>query len=135
MDESISTVTNSVSKLSADILAVRIDMNIMSDKLEKTFNEIISLLATTQTPAVPSSPTRKVARGTNSSYVKHAAPKKGHVEAFGGVVTQRKTRSPLASPARKVNAKTWANMCDEEAQEEYMHSSVSILMEVVMMFI
>jgi hypothetical protein len=32
MDESISTVTSSVSKLSADILAVRIDMNIMSDK-------------------------------------------------------------------------------------------------------
>jgi hypothetical protein len=24
----------------------------------------------------------------------------------------------------------WANMCDEEAQEEYMHSSVNILMEV-----
>jgi hypothetical protein len=57
MDEGISTVTSSVSKLSADILAVRIDMNIMSDKLEKKFNEIIALLATTQTP------TRKVARG------------------------------------------------------------------------
>jgi hypothetical protein len=82
MDESISTVTSSVSKLSADILAVRIDMNIMSDKLEKKFNEIIAILATTQTPAIPSSPTRKVARGTNSSPVKHAAPKKGHVEAF-----------------------------------------------------
>jgi hypothetical protein len=128
MDESISTVTSSVSKLSADILAVRIDMNIMSDKLEKKFNEIIALLATTQTPAMPSSPTRKVARGTNSSPVKHA--KKGQVEAFGGVVTQRKTQSPPASPARKVNAETWANMCDEEAQEEYMHSSVNILMEV-----
>jgi hypothetical protein len=63
MDESISTVTSSVSKLSADILAVRIDMNKMSDKLEKKFNDIISLLATTQTPAIPSSPTRKVARG------------------------------------------------------------------------
>jgi hypothetical protein len=36
MDESISTFTSSVSKLSADILAVRIDMNIMSDKLEKS---------------------------------------------------------------------------------------------------
>jgi hypothetical protein len=57
MDESISTVTSCVSKLSADILAVRIDMNIMSDKLEKKFNEIIALLATTQTP------TRKVAGG------------------------------------------------------------------------
>jgi hypothetical protein len=34
MYESISTFTSSVSKLSADILAVRIDMNIMSDKLE-----------------------------------------------------------------------------------------------------
>jgi hypothetical protein len=130
MDESISTVTSSVSKLSADIVAVRIDMNIMSDKLEKKFNEIIALLATTQTPAIPSSPTRKVARGTNSSPVKHAAPKKAHVEAFGGVVTQRKTQSPPASPARKVNAETWANMCDEEAQEEYMHISVNILMQV-----
>jgi hypothetical protein len=116
MDESISTVTSSVSKLSADILAVRIDMNIMSDKLEKKFNEIIALLATTQTPVIPSSPTRKVARGTNTSPVKHAS-NKGHVEAFGGVVTQRKTQSPPASPARKVNAEMWANMCDEEAQE------------------
>jgi hypothetical protein len=67
MDESISTVTSSVSKLSADMLAVQIDMNIMSDKLEKNLNEIIALLATTQTPR------RKVARGTNSSPVKHAA--------------------------------------------------------------
>jgi septal ring factor EnvC (AmiA/AmiB activator) len=62
-DESISTVTSSVSKFSADILAVRIDMNIMSDKLEKNFNEIIALLATTQTTTMPSSPTRKVSRG------------------------------------------------------------------------
>jgi hypothetical protein len=124
MDESISTVTISVSKLSADILVVRIDMNIMSDKLEKKFNEIIALLATTQTP------TREVARGTNSSPVKHAASKKGHVDTFSSVVTQRKTHTPPASPARKVNAETWANMCDEEAQEEYMHSSVNILMEV-----
>jgi hypothetical protein len=67
MDETISTVTSSVSKLSADILAVHIDMNIMSDKLEKKFNEIIARLATTQTP------TRKVAWGANSSPVKHAA--------------------------------------------------------------
>jgi hypothetical protein len=124
MDESISTVTSSVSKLSADILAVRIDMNIMSDKLEKKFNEIIALLATTQTP------TRKVARGTNSSPVKHAASKKGHADAFGGVVTQRKTQSPPASPAKKVNAETWANMCDDDIQEEYMETSVNILMEV-----
>jgi hypothetical protein len=50
MDESISTVTSSVSKLSADVLAVRIDMNIMSDKLEKKFNDIIALLATTLPP-------------------------------------------------------------------------------------
>jgi hypothetical protein len=71
-----------------------------------------------------------VARGTSSSPVKHTTPKKAHVEAFGGVVTQRKTQSPPASPARKVNAETWANMCDEEAQEEYMNSSVNILMEV-----
>jgi hypothetical protein len=79
---------------------------------------------------MPSSPTRKVSRGTNSSPVKHAASKKRHVEAFGGMVTQRKTQSPPASPARKVNAEKWAKMCDEEAQEEYMHSSVNILMEV-----
>jgi hypothetical protein len=105
-------------------------MNIMSDKLEKKFNDIVAPLATTQTPGVPSSPTRKVARGTNSSPVKHAAPKKGHIEAFGGVVTQRTIQPPPASPARKVNAETWANMCDEDAQEEYMHSSVNILMEV-----
>jgi hypothetical protein len=90
MDESIITVTSSVSKLSADILAVRTDMNIMSDKLEKKFNKIIALLATTQTPTMSSSPMRKVVRGTNSSPVKHAALKKGHVEVFGSVVTQRK---------------------------------------------
>jgi hypothetical protein len=59
MDKSISTVTISVSKLSADILAVGIDMNIMSDKLEKKFNEIISLLRTTQKAVMPSSPTKK----------------------------------------------------------------------------
>jgi hypothetical protein len=103
-------------------------MNIASDKLEKKFNEIIALLATTQTPAMPSSPTRKVARVTNSSPVKHA--KKGQVKAFVGVVKQRKTQSQPASPARKVNVETWSNMCDEEAQEEYIHSSVNILMEV-----
>jgi hypothetical protein len=40
----------------------------------------------------------------NSSPVKHAASNKVHVEAFGGAVTQRKTQSPPASPARKVNA-------------------------------
>jgi hypothetical protein len=84
MYEIISTVTSSVSKLSADILAVQIDMNIMSDKLEKKFNEIIAILATTQTPAMLSSPTRKVAWGTNTSPVKHAASNKGPVEAFGG---------------------------------------------------
>jgi hypothetical protein len=63
MDAIIITVTSSVSKLLADILAVRIDMNIMSDKIEKKFSEIIALLATTQKPAMSSSPTRKVARG------------------------------------------------------------------------
>jgi hypothetical protein len=130
MDKSISTVTSYVSKLLADILAVQIDMNIMSDKLEKKFNEIIALLAKTQMPAMPSSSTRKVDWGMNTSPVKHAASNKGHVEAFGGVVTQMKTQSPPASPSRKVNAETWAIMCDEEAQEELMHSSVNILMEV-----
>jgi hypothetical protein len=77
---------------------------------------------------MPSSPTRKVARGANSSPVKHA--KKGHVEAFGSMVTQRKNQSPPESPARKVNAETWANICDKEVQEEHMHSSVNILTEV-----
>jgi chromosome segregation ATPase len=62
MYESISTATSSVSELSADILAVQTDMNIMSDKLKKKFNKIIALSATTQTPATPSSPTIKVAR-------------------------------------------------------------------------
>jgi hypothetical protein len=96
MDESISTITSSISKFPADILAVRIDMNRMSNKLEKKFNESIALLATTQTP------TRKVARGTNSSPVKHAASKKGHADVFGGIVTQQKTQTPLASHGRKV---------------------------------
>jgi hypothetical protein len=130
MEERISTFTSSVSKLSADILAVRIDMNIMSDKLDKKFNEIIALLATTKTPFMPSSPMRKVACGTNKSPVKHATSEKVPVEAFDGVVTQRKTRSPPASTSRKVNAETWANVYDEEAQEENMYSSVNILMEV-----
>jgi hypothetical protein len=76
MEESISTVNSSVSKLSADILAVRIDMNIISDKLEKNFNEIIALLVTTQTHVMTSSPTRNVARGTNKSPVKHATLEK-----------------------------------------------------------
>jgi hypothetical protein len=102
-------------------------MNIMSDKLEKKLNEIIALLATTQTPVMPSSPTRKVARGTNKSPVKHATLEKGPVAAFGGVVTQRKTQSPPASPSRKYNAETWANMCDEEDQEDNMYSSVNII--------
>jgi hypothetical protein len=91
MDESIITVTSSVSKLWADVLVVQIDMNIMSDKLDKKFNEIIALLATTQTPVMRSSPSRKVARGTNKSPVKHAASNKGPVDAFGEVVKQRKT--------------------------------------------
>jgi septal ring factor EnvC (AmiA/AmiB activator) len=117
MEEKISTVTSSVSKLTADILAVRIDMKKMSDKLKKRFNKIISLLATTQTSVVTSSPTRKVSRGTNKSPVKQASPEKEPVEAFGGVAIQRKSPSPPPSPSRKSNAETWANMCDEEDQE------------------
>jgi chromosome segregation ATPase len=49
MDKNISTATSSVSKLTTYILAVRIDRNIMSDKLEKKLNEIIALLVTTHT--------------------------------------------------------------------------------------
>jgi hypothetical protein len=52
------------------------------------------------------------------------------VDAFYGVVTQSKSQSPPASPPRKANAETWANMCDEEALEENLSSSVNILMEV-----
>jgi hypothetical protein len=130
MDEIIIIATSSVSKPSSDILEVRIDMITMSDKLKKKFNDIIALLATTQTPVMSSSPTRKVDHGKNTSPVKHVASNKGPVEAFGGVVTQRKTQSLPASSSRKVNAETWANMCHEEAQEEYMHISVNILMEV-----
>jgi hypothetical protein len=73
MNESIITVTTSVSKLSTYILAVQIDMNIMSDKLKKKLNEIIAILATTQTAAMPSSPTRKVDCGTDNSPVKHSS--------------------------------------------------------------
>jgi hypothetical protein len=102
----------------------------MSDKLEKKFNEIIALLATTQTAIMPTSPTRKVARGTNKSPVKHATSEKGPVEAFSRVVTQRESQSRPASPPRKDNAEAWANMYDEEAQEDNMSSSVNILMEV-----
>jgi hypothetical protein len=79
---------------------------------------------------MPTSPTRKVACGTNKSPVEHASSEKEPIEAFGGVVTQRTSPSPPASPPRKANAETWANMCDEEAQEENMSSSVYILMEV-----
>jgi hypothetical protein len=73
---------------------------------------------------------RKVSRGTNTSPVKHAASNKGPVKAFLSVVTKRKTQPPPASPSRKVNAETWANIWDEEVQDEYMHSSVNIMMEV-----
>jgi hypothetical protein len=54
----------------------------------------------------------------------------GHVDAFDGVVTQWKPHTPPKSPARKTNVEAWANMCDEEAQEEYIHRRVNILMEV-----
>jgi hypothetical protein len=115
MEESISTATSSVSKLSADILTVRIDMNIMSDKLEKKFNEIIALLVITQTAIMPSSPTRNMARGMNRSPVKHVTSEKGPVEAFGRVVTQRESQSWPASSPRKASAEAWVNMYDEEA--------------------
>jgi hypothetical protein len=112
MDKINSTATSTISKLSEDILAVQIDMNIMSDKLKKKSNDIIALLATTQTPLMPSSPTRKVARGTNKLPVKHSASNKGPVKVFCGVVIQSKTQSPPASTSRKDNAETWAKMCD-----------------------
>jgi hypothetical protein len=46
------------------------------------------------------------------------------------VATQRKYQSPPASPPLKANEETWADMCDEEAQEENLSSSVNILIEV-----
>jgi hypothetical protein len=92
MDDSISSVTNSVSKKMADILAVKIDMNKMSDKLEQKFNQIIVILATTHTTVASSSPTRKVSRAINKSPVKLTSPS-------GGVVTQLKLPTPPASPS------------------------------------
>jgi starvation-inducible outer membrane lipoprotein len=60
MDGSIISVATSMSKVTADILTVRIDMFIMSDKLEHKFNQIIAILAITHTMEAPSSLPRKV---------------------------------------------------------------------------
>jgi hypothetical protein len=79
---------------------------------------------------MPTLPTRKVARGTNKSAFKYATSEKVPVETFGGLVTQRKSLSPPASPPLKANSETWASMCDEEAQEENMSTCVNIIMEV-----
>jgi hypothetical protein len=68
MDVSISSssVTSSVSKLMADILAEIIDMNKMSDKLDHKFNQIIATLASTRTSVATASPPRKVSCATNT---------------------------------------------------------------------
>jgi hypothetical protein len=130
MDDSISTVTSSVSKLTADILAVRIDMNKMSDKLEARFNQLIAILESAPPPAGNSSPTRKIARSTNKS-VSSASPGRSPQAPFGGVVTQLKYPTPPASPSKANNAGTWANRCDsDDEQDAVMDSSASILMEV-----
>jgi hypothetical protein len=65
MDDIISSLTSLVSKLMADILTVKIDMNNMSDKLEQKINQIIAILATTHT-TVSASPPIKVSRATNN---------------------------------------------------------------------
>jgi hypothetical protein len=121
MDDSISSVTSSVSKPTEDILAVRIDMNKMSDKLEQKFNQIIAILATTHTTAASASPTIKISRVTNKSTVKHKSN-------FGGVVPQLKLPTPPASPSRDSIMSTWDTDCDSD--NEYMSHNAAILMEV-----
>jgi tetrahydromethanopterin S-methyltransferase subunit B len=120
MDDSISSVTGLVSKLTEDILVVQIDMNKMSDKLEHKSNQIIASLAMIHTTTEAASPPRKNSRATKKTR-KQASP-------FGGVVTQLKLPTPPASPTRDFMASTWANYCDSE--NEYISHSVAILKEV-----
>jgi hypothetical protein len=127
MDDSIS-VTSLVSKMTADILAVNINMNKMSDKLEQKFNKIFSILVTTHTSVATASPPRKVSRATHKSPAKLTSPGKGSPSPFGGVVTQLKLPTPPASPSRDSTAPTWANDCDSD--NEYMSHSLAILIEV-----
>jgi pimeloyl-CoA synthetase len=87
MDDSISSVTTSVSKLTENIVAVRIDMKEVGEKIEQKLNQIISILATTHTIAPASSP-RKVSRVTNGYPVKPASPRKESPSTFGVVVSQ-----------------------------------------------
>jgi hypothetical protein len=76
MDDSTIRVMTSISKLTADILAVGVDMNKMSDKLEQKLNRIIDILETADTPVTTASPPRKVSRATNNSPVKLSSPVK-----------------------------------------------------------
>jgi hypothetical protein len=128
MDDSISSVTSSVSKLTADILAVIIDMNKMSDKLEQKSNQIIAILVRTHTSVSAASPPRKVSRVTNKSPVKLTLSGNGSPEPLGEVVTQLKLTMPPASPSRDSTAPTWNNDCDSD--NEKMSHSVAILMQV-----
>jgi hypothetical protein len=128
MDDSISSVTSSVSKLMADILPVRIDMKKISDKLGQKFNQTISIIAPTHTSVATASPPRKVSRSTNKSPVKFTSPGKGSSAPFGGVVTQLKLPTPPASSSRDSTASTSANDCDSDNED--MSHSVAILMEV-----
>jgi hypothetical protein len=120
MDDSISSVTSSVSKLTENILAVRIDMKKMGHKLEHKFSQIIAILAMTHTAVAAESPPRNVSRATNKSPVKLTSP-------FGGVVTQLKLSTPPASPSQDSTAPTWANDCDSDNED--MSQSVEIIME------
>jgi hypothetical protein len=128
MYDSISSVTSSGFKLTADILAVIIDMNKMSDKLEQKFNHIIAILATAHTSTATASPPMKVSRATNNPPVKLISPGKGSPAYFGGVVTHLKLTMPPSSPSRVSGAPTWATDCDSD-NEDTSHS-VALLMEV-----
>jgi uncharacterized protein (UPF0147 family) len=124
MYDSISSVLSTVSKLIAAILAVRIDTYKMRDKLEQTFNQIISILSTTHTSAAESSPPRNISRATKKSPVKLTSPGNESPAPFSGVVTQLK----LPASSWDSTAPTWANDCDSD-NEDISHSA-SILMEV-----
>jgi hypothetical protein len=87
MDDSIISVTSSVSKLTEDILVVWIDTNKMSDKLQQKLNQIIAILEKTLMTAEAASPPRKVSRAKNKYPVKLTS-------TFGGAVTEFKLPTP-----------------------------------------
>jgi hypothetical protein len=76
LDNSISSVTSSVAKLTTDILAVRVDIHKISYKLEHDFNQTSAILATTHASKATASPLRNISRTTNRSTVKPTPPGK-----------------------------------------------------------